>query len=70
MRDTVGGIHNLQHLLGSVKVGPKALARVIPFVHASCAPLIASAGELPRDASSRLGAAESFSERTSWGRIS
>src|SRR5438105_2999359 len=62
VRDTVGGIHNLQHLLGSVKVGPKALARVIPFVHASCAPLIASAGDLPRDASVRLGKAESFEE--------
>jgi len=60
MRDTVGGIHNLQHLLGSVKVGPKALARVIPFVHASCAPLIAAAEDLPRDASARLGSAESF----------
>jgi hypothetical protein len=62
MRDTVGGIHNLQHLLGSVKVGPKALARVIPFVHASCEPLIASAGELPRDAGARLGSAESFED--------
>jgi hypothetical protein len=60
MRDTVGGIHNLQHLLGSVKVGPKALARVIPFVHASCAPLIAAAKDLARDAGARLGAAESF----------
>jgi len=62
MRDTVGGIHNLQHLLGSVKVGPKALARVIPFVHASCAPLIASAIDLPRDAGERLGACASFEE--------
>lgn len=62
MRDTVGGIHNLQHLLGSVKVGPKALARVIPFVHAACEPLIASAGELPRDAGERLGSADSFEE--------
>ncbi len=24
MRDTLGAIHNLQHLLGSVRVGPKA----------------------------------------------
>ena len=62
MRDTVGGIHNLQHLLSSVKVGPKALARVIPFVHASCEPLITSAGDLPRDAGARLGSAESFED--------
>jgi hypothetical protein len=48
MRDTVGAIHNLSHLLGSVRVGPKALARVIPDVHASCAPMIAAAGELLR----------------------
>src|SRR5689334_20279522 len=46
MRDTVGAIHNLQHLLGSVKVGPKALARVVPDVHASCAPMITAARDL------------------------
>ncbi len=62
MRDTVGGIHNLQHLLGSVKVGPKALVRVIPFVHASCAPLIASAVDLSRDASAKLGSSDAFDE--------
>jgi hypothetical protein len=62
LRDTVGGIHNLQHLLGSVKVGPKALARVIPFVHASCGPLIGATLELPRDASARLGASAAFEE--------
>jgi hypothetical protein len=65
MRDTVGGIHNLQHLLGSVKVGPKALARVIPFVHASCAPLIASASDLPRDAMTWLGKCASFEDLSS-----
>jgi hypothetical protein len=36
MRDTLGAIHNLVHLLGSVRVGPKGLARVIPDVQASC----------------------------------
>ncbi|HEX7668743.1 MAG TPA: hypothetical protein VF395_04130, partial [Polyangiaceae bacterium] len=46
MRDTVGAIHNLQHLLGSVRVGPKALARVVPDVHASCRPMILAAGEM------------------------
>lgn len=46
MRDTVGAIHNLQHLLGSVRVGPKALARVVPDVHASCRPMIVAAREM------------------------
>jgi hypothetical protein len=46
MKDTVGGIHNLQHLLGSVRVGPKALARVVPDVHASCSPMIVAARSL------------------------
>jgi hypothetical protein len=59
MRDTLGAIHNLQHLLGSVKVGPKALARVIPDVHASCVPMIAAARDLV------LGASHSLSSATS-----
>jgi hypothetical protein len=46
MRDTVGAIHNLQHLLGSVKVGPKALSRVLPDVHASCNPMIDAVKDL------------------------
>jgi hypothetical protein len=46
MKDTVGGIHNLQHLLGSVRVGPKGLARVVPDVHASCNPMIVAARDL------------------------
>jgi hypothetical protein len=54
MRDTVGAIHNLQHLLASVKVGPKALARVIPDVHASCQPMIAAVGDLVAGAALRL----------------
>jgi hypothetical protein len=46
MRDTVGAIHNLQHLLGSVRVGPRALARVVPDVHASCGPMITAAEDM------------------------
>lgn len=46
MRDTVGAIHNLQHLLGSVRVGPKALARVVPDMHASCGPMIVAARDM------------------------
>jgi hypothetical protein len=54
MRDTIGAIHNLQHLLGSVRVGPKALARVVPDVHASCRPMILAAREMIEAASGGL----------------
>jgi hypothetical protein len=59
MRDTLGAIHNLQHLLGSVRVGPKGLSRVIPDVHASCAPMIGAAHELVAGVSARLPSVES-----------
>lgn len=54
MRDTVGAIHNLQHLLGSMRVGPKALSRVIPDVHASCAPMVTAARDLVATARARV----------------
>jgi len=62
MRDTVGAIHNLQHLLGSMRVGPKALARVIPDVHASCAPMITAARDLVATARVRVESAASCGE--------
>lgn len=46
MRDTLGAIHNLVHLLGSVRVGPKGLARVIPDVQASCSQMVAAIREV------------------------
>lgn len=42
VRDALGAIRNVEQLLRSIKVGPKALASVIPDVHASCAPLLRS----------------------------
>lgn len=42
VRDTIGAIRNLEQLLRSIKVGPKALSAVIPDLHASCAPLLHS----------------------------
>ncbi len=62
MRDTVGGIHNLSNLLGSMRVGPKALSRVIPDVHASCAPMALAAGELVRATSGGPLATSAVSE--------
>lgn len=63
LRDAVGAIHNLQHLLGSTRVGPRALSRVIPDVRAACQPAIAAAGDLvkvvqeeqPREPVAELG---------------
>jgi len=46
MRDTLGAIHNLVHLLGSVRVGPKGLARVIPDVQASCNQMVGAIREV------------------------
>jgi hypothetical protein len=46
MRDTLGAIHNLVHLLGSVRVGPKGLARVIPDVQASCNQMVSAIREV------------------------
>ena len=46
MRDTVGAIHNLQHLLGSMRVGPKALSRAVPDVQGSCEPMIAAMADI------------------------
>jgi hypothetical protein len=46
VRDSLGSIRNVEQLLKSIKVGPKALAAVIPDVHASCGPLLESFHEL------------------------
>jgi hypothetical protein len=46
MRDTLGAIRNLEQLLKSIRVGPKALATVIPDVHESCWPLRQALREL------------------------
>ena len=46
VRDSLGAIRNVEQLLKSIKVGPKALGAVIPDVHASCAPLLVSFREL------------------------
>jgi len=46
IRDTLGAIHNLVHLLGSMLVGPKALTRVIPDVQASCNQMVLAIREV------------------------
>jgi hypothetical protein len=42
VRDTLGAVRNLEKLLMSIRVGPKAIASVIPDVHESCEPLKAA----------------------------
>jgi len=53
LRDTVGAVHNLERLLGSVRIGPKALTRVIPAIHASCEPTACATRDLLARAEAR-----------------
>lgn len=46
LRDALGGISNLDQLLHSLRVGPKALVTVLPDVQASCADIRGAADEL------------------------
>jgi hypothetical protein len=46
LRDALGGLHNLQQLARSIRVGPRALAAVLPDVHASCKTMRSSAAVL------------------------
>jgi hypothetical protein len=46
LRDALGGISNLDQLLHSVRVGPKALVTVLPDVLASCVDIRRAADEL------------------------
>lgn len=39
VRDALSGVHNLDQLLRSLRVGPKALTAVVPHSQASCQPL-------------------------------
>lgn len=42
VRDALGGLRNLEQLLGSLRVGPRALTSVLPDVCSSCVPLAES----------------------------
>lgn len=54
VRDTLGAVRNLEKLLMSIRVGPKAIASVIPDVHESCGPLKSSFGVLLEAVRGRL----------------
>lgn len=66
VRDALGGLRNLEQLLGSLRVGPRALLSVLPDVQSCCVPLAdALSGSLAIVAEKLPGArtiAESLSE--------
>jgi hypothetical protein len=46
LRDAVGALKNLDQLLRSLRVGPRALSSVIPDVHASCLQMSRAANDV------------------------
>src|SRR5262245_37300870 len=46
IRDTLGGLRNLEQLLRSMRVGPKGLERALPDVHSACEPCTQAAHAL------------------------
>ena len=50
LRDAVGAIHNLEALVGSLRVGPRSLEKVIPDVSRACAPMATAAADLAQGA--------------------
>lgn len=54
VRESIGALKNLQQLLESIRVGPRALASVIPDALASCAPLRGAFRELYEALAARL----------------
>lgn len=54
LRDALGSVQNLDQLLRSLRVGPKALSAVLPDVHESCTPARKALSRLLRATASRL----------------
>jgi hypothetical protein len=59
VRDALGGLRNLEQLLGSLRVGPRALLSVLPDIQSCCAPLNEAILGLARSVSTKLVDAES-----------
>jgi hypothetical protein len=62
VRDALWGLRNLEQLLGSLRVGPRALTSVLPDVCASCVPLAESIDGLAGLISSKLPGAEPIAQ--------
>lgn len=56
LRETLSALRNLEQLLKSIRVGPRALASVIPDVHASCQNLPGTISSLLNSVASQLPA--------------
>jgi hypothetical protein len=61
LRDGLGALGNLAILASSVKVGSRAIARVLPDVLSSCEPMRAAVNELARGVSGNLEAEQAAS---------
>ncbi len=46
VRDALAGVSNLDQLLRSVRIGPKALGPLLPDIHDSCGPLRSAVNEI------------------------
>jgi hypothetical protein len=55
LRDALGGLKNLDQLLRSLRVGPRALVTVIPDVHAACAAMRCAVTALLHEVGAKLG---------------
>lgn len=62
VRDALGGLRNLEQLLGSLRVGPRALTSVLPDVCASCVPLAESIDGLAGLIASKLPGAGAIAQ--------
>jgi hypothetical protein len=58
VRDALGGLRNLEQLLGSLRVGPRALSSVLPDVRSSCPALAEAIDGLAALVVSKLADAE------------
>ncbi len=54
LRETLSALRNLEQLLKSIRVGPRALSSVIPDVHSSCQSLAATISSLLGSVASRI----------------
>jgi hypothetical protein len=56
LRDALASLRNLEHLLRSPRVGPRALSQVIPDLRELCDPFEASVGEIMLHVGEKAGA--------------
>src|SRR6188508_1032261 len=62
LRDALGALGNLDQLLRSLRVGPKAISAVLPDVLDSCGPAERATRELLNATGTRLGSTTAVTE--------